>query len=196
MSLTFVISFYRQYKEYLIILSVFGGFLSLPRRHKLHIFRARAFINLFAQALNHSAAPPLPKKSCRLFVGPGMYCLRSKISRFHLNCYAPAPASGRKTNRQNKKPAPAGFFQFGIMNCELGISGRADALRIIINSQGRQSAARHNESRLRSLCAFGTSGVPETSLPAGFFYRPTYNPERSDRQFRIPDSSFLIYLIS
>ena len=42
--------------------------------------------NMFARALNHFAAPPLPKKSCRLSVGPGMYCLHSKISRFHLNC--------------------------------------------------------------------------------------------------------------
>ncbi len=76
-------------KGFGIILSVFGGFLALPRRHKLHIFRARAFKNLFSRALNHSAAPPLPKKSCRLSGGPVMYCLRSKISRFHINCYAP-----------------------------------------------------------------------------------------------------------
>jgi len=45
------------------------GSLSL-RRHKLRISRACAFKELFAQALNHSAAPPLPKKSVGLFGGP------------------------------------------------------------------------------------------------------------------------------
>ena len=38
-----MISFNWQYKEYLIILSVFVFFSRLPRRHKLHIFRACDF---------------------------------------------------------------------------------------------------------------------------------------------------------
>ena len=40
------------------------------RRHKLRISRACAFKNLFARALAHSAAPPLPKKSVGLFGDP------------------------------------------------------------------------------------------------------------------------------
>ena len=86
-------------KGFGIILFVFGGFLALPRRPKLHIFRARAFKNLFSRALNHSAAPPLPKKSCRLSGDPGMYCLRPKIRRFHLNCRRPGLVFKRKMNK-------------------------------------------------------------------------------------------------
>ncbi len=53
------------------------GYVEL-RRHKLRISRACAFKNLFAQALNHSAAPPLPEKSVGLFGGPVIMCRPSQ----------------------------------------------------------------------------------------------------------------------
>ena len=55
----------------------------------------------FPRALNHSAAPPLPKKSVGLFGDPGIYYLRSKIHRFHPGCLHRASLSGEKqTKRQ------------------------------------------------------------------------------------------------
>ena len=54
---------------------------------------------MFARALNHSAAPPLPKKSIGLFGDSGVYYLRSKIRRFHLNCLRPGCHLSEKVGR-------------------------------------------------------------------------------------------------
>jgi len=53
-----------------------------PRRHKLHIFRACAFKKRFEQALNHSAAPPLPKKTVGLFRDPVIMFRHTRPSGF------------------------------------------------------------------------------------------------------------------